>query len=183
MRHTEYFASRIIPLDFYVWGYAPYNPSTANQVKCSSLRSIISLDSWFRLLIPYSQLTLALWNNNPDIAAIDSLAFDELENNVNIALMKGIIDGSFSGNQVTYTLDRANRNYIIEMVMNAEASSAYFLYPAIAESFIKSIKSNCEKICKDFYESGTKAYDVDCTFIMDDCYGGEIFTIVNGEVQ
>ena len=29
------------------------------------------------------------------IAAIDSLAFDELENNVNIALMKGIIDGSF----------------------------------------------------------------------------------------
>ena len=117
------------------------------------------------------------------IAAIDSLAFDELENNVNIALMKGIIDGSFSGNQVTYTLDRANRNYIIEMVMNAEASSAYFLYPAIAESFIKSIKSNCEKICKDFYESGTKAYDVDCTFIMDDCYGGEIFTIVNGDVQ
>ena len=47
----------------------------------------------------------------------------------------------------------------------------------------KSIKSNGEKICKDFYESGTKAYDVDCTFIMDDCYGGEIFTIVNGEVQ
>ena len=102
---------------------------------------------------------------------------------LHIALMKGIIDGSFSGNQVTYTLDRANRNYIIEMVMNAEASSAYFLYPAIAESFIKSIKSNCEKICKDFYESGTKAYDVDCTFIMDDCYGGEIFTIVSGEVQ
>ena len=59
-----------------------------------------------------------------------------------IKTMKGIIDGSFSGNQVTYTLDRANRNYIIEMVMNAEASSAYFLYPAIAESFIKSIKSN-----------------------------------------
>ena len=117
------------------------------------------------------------------IAAIDSLAFDELENNVNIALMKGIIDGSFSGNQVTYTLDRANRNYIIEMVMNAEASSAYFLYPTIAENFIKSIESNCEKICKDFYESGTKAYDVDCTFIMDDCYGGEIFTIVNGEAQ
>ena len=117
------------------------------------------------------------------IAAIDSLAFDELENNVNIALMKGIIYGSFSGNQVTYTLDRANRNYIIEMVMNAEASSAYFLYPAIAENFIKSIESNCEKICKDFYESGTKAYDVDCTFIMDDCYGCEIFTIVNGEVQ
>ena len=54
------------PLYFYVWGYAPYNPSTANQVKCSSLRSIISLDSWFRLLIPYYQLTLALWNNNPD---------------------------------------------------------------------------------------------------------------------
>ena len=54
------------PLDFYVWGYAPYNPSTANQLKCSSLRSIISLDSWFRLFIPYSQLTLALWNNNPE---------------------------------------------------------------------------------------------------------------------
>lgn len=70
-----------------------------------------------------------------------------------------------------------------EMVLNAEASSAYFLYPTIAENFIKSIKSNCEKICKDFYESGTKAYDVDCTFIMDDCYGGEIFTIVNGEAQ
>lgn len=55
------------PLGFYVWGYAPYNPSTANQLKCSSLCSIISLDSWFRLVIPYSQLTLALWNNNPDI--------------------------------------------------------------------------------------------------------------------
>ena len=54
------------PLCFYVWGYAPYNPSTANQLKCSSLRSIISLDSWFRLFIPCSQLTLALWNNNPD---------------------------------------------------------------------------------------------------------------------
>ena len=54
------------PLGFYVWGYAPYTPSTANQLKCSSLCSIISLDSWFRLLIPYSQLTLALWNNNPD---------------------------------------------------------------------------------------------------------------------
>ena len=66
MRHTEYFASRIIPLCLYVWGYAPYTPSTANQLKCSSLCSIISLDSWFRLLIPYYQLTLALWNNNPD---------------------------------------------------------------------------------------------------------------------
>ena len=54
------------PLCFYVWGYAPYTPSTANQLKCSSLRSIISLDSWFRLFIPYSQLTLALWNKNPD---------------------------------------------------------------------------------------------------------------------
>lgn len=117
------------------------------------------------------------------IAAIDSLAFDELENNTNIALMKGIIDGSFSGNQITYTLDRTNRNYIIEMTMNADASSAYFLYPAIAENLIKSIESNCEKICKDFYESVTKAYDVDCTFIMTDCYGGEIFTIVNGNPQ
>lgn len=70
-RHTlaqkiRYSASRTLPRCFYVWGYAPYNPATANQVKCSSLRSIISLDSWFRLLIPYSQLTLALWNNNPD---------------------------------------------------------------------------------------------------------------------
>ena len=54
------------PLCFYVWGYAPYNPSTANQLKCSLLRLSISFDSWFRLLIPYSQLTLALWNNNPD---------------------------------------------------------------------------------------------------------------------
>ena len=60
------FCRQNYPLCFYVWGYAPYNPSTANQVKCSSLRSISSLDSWFRLLIPYSQLTLALWNNNPD---------------------------------------------------------------------------------------------------------------------
>lgn len=71
-RHTlaqkiRYFASRTIPLCFHVWGYAPYNPSTANQLKCSSLRSIISLDSWFRLLIPYSHLTLALWNNNPGL--------------------------------------------------------------------------------------------------------------------
>ena len=70
-RHTlaqkiRYSASRTLPRCFYVWGYTPYNPSTANQVKCSSLRSIISLDSWFRLFIPYSQLTLALWNNNPD---------------------------------------------------------------------------------------------------------------------
>lgn len=117
------------------------------------------------------------------IDIIDSLAFDELENSTNVALMKGIIEGSFYGNQVTYTLDRENRNYIIEMTMNADASSAYFLFPAIAENLIKSIESNCEKICKDFYESGTKAYDVDCTFIMDDCYGGEIFTIVNGEAQ
>ena len=117
------------------------------------------------------------------IAAIDSLAFEELENNATIALMKKAIESGFSGNQITYTLDRTNRNYIIEMAMNAEASSAYFLYPAIAENLIKSIKSNCEKICKDFYESGTKPYDVDCTFIMNDCYGGEIFTIVNGEAQ
>ena len=48
------------PLCFYVWDHAPYTPSTANQLKCSSLCSIISLDSWFRLFIPYSQLTLAL---------------------------------------------------------------------------------------------------------------------------
>ena len=71
-RHTlaqkiRYSASRTLPRCFYVWGYAPYNPSTANQLKCSLLRLSISLDSWFRLLIPYSQLTLALWNNNPDI--------------------------------------------------------------------------------------------------------------------
>ena len=48
------------PLCSYVWGYAPYNPSTANQLKCSLLRLSISLDSWFRLVIPYSQLTLVL---------------------------------------------------------------------------------------------------------------------------
>ena len=70
-RHTlaqkiRYSASRTLPRCFYVWGYAPYNPSTANQLKCSLLRLSISFDSWFRLLIPYSQLTLALWNNNPD---------------------------------------------------------------------------------------------------------------------
>lgn len=117
------------------------------------------------------------------IAAIDSLAFDELERSTDIALMKGIIDTGFSGNKITYKLDRENRNYIIEMDMNADASSAYFLYPAIAANFINSIKSNCEKICKDFYEKATEPYGVDCTFIFNDCYGGEIFTIVNGEVQ
>ena len=110
------------------------------------------------------------------IAAIDSLAFDELERSIDIALMKGIIDTGFSGNKITYKLNRENRNYI-------DASSAYFLYPAIAANFINSIKSNCEKICKDFYKKGTEQYGVDCTFIMNDCYGGEIFTIVNGEVQ
>ena len=117
------------------------------------------------------------------VRKIDELALEVLTKDLDIEAMKTIISTGFSGNQITYTLDKENRNYIIEMNMNEDASTAYFLYPAIAAGLINSIKSNCEELCKNFYDNGTKKYNIDCTFIFNDCYGGEIFTIVNGEVQ
>ena len=117
------------------------------------------------------------------VRKIDELALEALPKDLDIEAMKTIINTGFSGNQITYTLDKENRNYIIEMNMNEDASTAYFLYPAIAAGLINSIKSNCKELCKNFYDNGTKKYNVDCTFIFNDCYGGEIFTIVNGEVQ
>lgn len=117
------------------------------------------------------------------VRKIDELALDILTKDLDIEAMKAIISTGFSGNQITYTLDKENRNFIIEMDMNEDASTAYFLYPTIAAGLINSIKSNCKELCKNFYDNGTKKYNVDCTFIFNDCYGGEIFTIVNGEVQ